>query len=232
VASADADIEVILTRAREATGRAVLLVHGYGGSAEALGPLAEQFSRGGYDAAAMSMRGFGGSTGVDDLGLHQPQDVVRVAAWLRAERKYRGLCAVGISQGGQVVLLAAAAGAAVDGIAAWAPVTDVARWRASTTYAGIPEYVDSLCADGRFAERSPLHVADQIRVPVLLVHGDADTRVPTEQSILLHRALLAAGCASTLELLAGIAHRDRAGHPNAFDLSLAFFDGLTTSACG
>jgi dipeptidyl aminopeptidase/acylaminoacyl peptidase len=210
----------------------VLLVHGYGGSAVALEPLADLFAEAGYEVAAMSMRGFGGSTGVDDLGLHQPQDVAAVAAWFRHLSQLTRLYAVGVSQGGQVVLLAAAAGAPLDGIAAWAAVTDVARWRATTAYAGIPEYVDAMCADGRYLERSPLHVADQIRVPVLLVHGDADTRVPTEQSVSLHRALLAAGCPSKLELLAGVAHRqrDQTGHPNSFDLSVDFFDSLAPDA--
>jgi dipeptidyl aminopeptidase/acylaminoacyl peptidase len=230
VPSAGAGIEVLLTPIPEPVDRAILLVHGYGGSAEALEPLAEQFSLAGYEAAAMSMRGFGGSTGVDDLGLRQPTDVAAVAAWLRDRTKYRRLFALGISQGGQVVLLAAAAGAPLDAIAAWAPVTDVARWRATTTYAGIPEYVDSVCADGRYDERSPLRGADQIRVPVLLVHGDADTRVPTEQSVVMHQALVATGCPAMLELLPGVAHRDREGHPNSFDLSLAFFDRLETSA--
>ena len=230
VPSAGVEIEVIVAAVPETAGRAVLLVHGYGGSAAALEPLADLFSRAGYVAVAMSMRGFGSSTGVDDLGLHQPQDVGAVAAWVRHRTRVRRLYAVGISQGGQVVLLAAAAGAPLDAIAAWAAVTDVARWRATTSYEGIPEYVDARCADGRYAERSPLHVAGRIRVPVLLVHGDADTRVPAEQSVALHQALIAAGRPSELELLAGVAHRDRAGHPNSFDLSVAFFDRLETHA--
>ena len=231
VPSAGVDIEVFVTGVPEPVGRAVVLVHGYGGSATALGPLADLFSQAGYEAAAMSMRGFGGSTGVDDLGLQQPQDVAAVAAWFRRRTSVRRLYAVGISQGGQVVLLAAAAGAPLDGIAAWAAVTDVARWRATTTYPGIPEYVDAMCADGRYAERSPLRVADRIRVPVLLVHGEADTRVPTEQSVALHQARLAAGCPSKLELLAGVGHhqRDSAGHPNSLDHSVAFFDSLETN---
>jgi ABC-2 type transport system ATP-binding protein len=231
VASLRADIEVVLTAAPTATQTAVLLVHGYGGSAAALMPLAEQFSLNGYDTAAMSMRGFGGSTGADDLGIDQPRDVVAVAAWLRARNEYRRVFAVGISQGGQVVLLAASQGAPLDAVAAWAPVTDVKRWRETTSNAGVRDYVDNQCADGRYAERSPLCVAARINVPVLLVHGDADTRVPTEQSILLHQSLVAEGHASTLELLAGVGHRhrDQPNRPNSLDLSLSFFDSIDTA---
>src|SRR5947207_10613347 len=93
VPSAGADIEVLVTPAREPAARAVLLVHGFGGSAAALGSVAEQFSLAAYDAAAMSMRGFGGSTGVDDLGLRQPEDVAGVAAWLRDRTTLRRLYA-------------------------------------------------------------------------------------------------------------------------------------------
>jgi dipeptidyl aminopeptidase/acylaminoacyl peptidase len=42
--------------------------------------------------------------------------------------------------------------------------------------------------------------------PVLLVHGDADTRVPTEQSRLLHSARQSRGLASTLFLVPGAQH--------------------------
>lgn len=171
------------------------------------------------------MRGFGASEGVDDCGLEQPDDVVAVVDDLRA--RHAGLARIGllgISQGGQVALLAAARGASIDAVAAWAPVTDVARWRATTTFQGIPDYIDARCADGRLADRSPLAVAAALRVPILLVHGDADTRVPTEQSQLLHSAVQAAGGQSELRLLPGVEHRRGAdGNRQALDATLTFF---------
>ena len=45
-----------------------------------------------------------------------------------------------------------------------------------------------------------------IAAPVLLVHGDADTRVPTEQSHLMRSALASAGRRVELLLVPGAQH--------------------------
>lgn len=80
----------------------------------------------------------------------------------------------------RVALLAGTRGAAVRAIVAYYPVTDVARWKITTSH--------PMAAD------------------VLLIHGDADTRVPTEQSILMYEALTAAGRPVTLTLIPGAQH--------------------------
>ena len=92
-------------------------------------------------------------------------------------------------------------------MAAWAPVTDVASWRETTGHGGIPAGGDAACGDGALAGRSPLRHADRIaRAPVSLVRRDADTRVPTAQSLLPRDALLEAGGTRGLGVLAGVAH--------------------------
>jgi len=48
-------------------------------------------------------------------------------------------------------------------------------------------YVPLVCGTGN--QNSPVHVADQIHAPVLLIHGDRDTEVPTEQSLKMQEAL-------------------------------------------
>jgi len=178
------------------------------------------------------MRGFGGSGGTDDCGLHQPDDVVSVVADLRARRPdLASVGLLGISQGGQVALLSAVRGAAVEAVAAWAPVTDVARWRATTAHPAIPGYLDDRCADGRLADRSPLATAAGLRPPVLLVHGDADTRVPTEQSQLLHAAVRSAGGWCELALLPGVGHqRGPDGNRVAMVATSRFFQAHLTRA--
>jgi len=51
-----------------------------------------------------------------------------------------------------------------------------------------------------------------------------DTRVPTEQSLLMHRALLAAGKEVELLLLPGLGHRlGPEGNRPAMDRTMAFF---------
>jgi len=169
---------------------------------------AARFADRGYAALALSMRRWPPSGGSDDCGLRQPDDVVAASAWLRtlpgvaADR----IAVVGFSQGGQVALLAAARDARLRGVAAYFPVTDVARWKTTTANTDIPGYITATCEPGGTAPRSPLARAADIGAAVLLVHGDADVRVPTEQSRLLFDALVAAGRRATLELIAGAQH--------------------------
>jgi dipeptidyl aminopeptidase/acylaminoacyl peptidase len=202
----------------------VMVLHGWGDDAATMLPLAEGLWAAGFAAASVSMRGWGGSGGGDDLGLEQPDDIVVAAddlasrPWVRDGRS--GI--VGVSQGGQVALLAAARGAAVRAVAAWAPVTDLDQWRATTEYPGIPDYIDFV-AGSDTRPRSPVHVAADIAVPVLLVHGDADTRVPTAQSHLLADAMARAGRRPEVELLAGVGHgRHTDGNERALARTVEF----------
>jgi dipeptidyl aminopeptidase/acylaminoacyl peptidase len=110
--------------------------------------------------------------------------VVEAVTWIRAQPGVLGdrIGLVGFSQGGQVALLASARDPRVRVVVAYYPVTDVARWKLTTTNPDIPSYVSAICEPGGFAARSPLLRAGDINAAVLLVHGDRDTRVPTEQS--------------------------------------------------
>ena len=132
----------------------------------------------------------------------------RCVNWLRGapgvDAAHVGL--VGFSQGGQVVLLAAARGAAVQAVVAYFPVTDIARWKETTAVATIPDYITQVCEPGGVSPRSPSAQAARIAPPVLLVHGDADTRVPVEQSVMMEAALSAAGRSVELLLIPGAQH--------------------------
>jgi dipeptidyl aminopeptidase/acylaminoacyl peptidase len=225
VGGAGVDIEALLFAPARPVA-AVVLVHGWGGSAQAMAEPANRLAELGYLAVAVSLRGWGGSGGDDDGGLAQPDDVAAVVAWLASgSPQLSGRIGVlGISQGGQVALLSAARSSLVAAVAAWAPVTDVASWRATTQYPGIPEYIDRVCDDGDLQGRSPLSFAADIRVPVLLVHGGADTRVPTDQSRRLDEAIRRSGGRCHLEVLDGVGHgRGPDGKDRAFDLTAAFF---------
>lgn len=191
---------------------AIIVLHGWQpagtNGAAVVEARAARFADEGYAALALSLRGWPPSGGSDDCGLRQPDDVVAAAAWLRTLPGVAGdrIALVGFSQGGQVALLAAARDSRLRGVAAYFPVTDVARWKTTTANADIPGYITATCEPGGVAARSPVTRAADIGAAVLLVHGDADTRVPTEQSHLMLAALVAAGRRATLELIAGAQH--------------------------
>jgi dipeptidyl aminopeptidase/acylaminoacyl peptidase len=191
---------------------AVILLHGWQAAGTVAAALVEgrarRLSDEGYVVLAISMRGWPPSGGADDCGLRQPDDVVAAAAWLRAQpgaiADRVGL--IGFSQGGQVALLAAARDPRIRSVVAYFPVTDVGRWKETTANRDIPGYITAVCEPGGAAARSPLMRAVEMITPVLLLHGDADTRVPAEQSVLLDAARDAAGRSTELFLVPGAQH--------------------------
>jgi dipeptidyl aminopeptidase/acylaminoacyl peptidase len=191
---------------------AIIVLHGWQAAgtngAAVVEARARRYADDGYVALALSMRGWPPSGGADDCGLRQPDDIVAAAAWLRGLPGIAGdrIGVVGFSQGGQVALLAAARDARLRAVVAYYPVTDVARWKSTTANAEIPGYVTAICEPGGTDARSPLTRAPAIAAPVLLVHGDADTRVPTEQSRLMAAAMVGAGRRVHLELVPGAQH--------------------------
>ncbi len=191
---------------------AVVVLHGWlaagTNGAATVEARARRYADAGYVALALALRGWPPSGGADDCGLRQPDDVGAAIGWLRRQP---GVIAdrigmIGFSQGGQVALLTAAANAGVRAVVAYYPVTDVARWKTTTTNADIPGYITAVCEPGGVDARSPLLRAREIAAPVLLVHGDMDTRVPTEQSTLVHQARMAAGRPTELFLVPGAQH--------------------------
>ncbi len=193
---------------------ALVLLHGWGpadmNGAEVLDESARSLAEAGYVTLSLSMRGWPETGGEDDAGAEQPADTVGAVEWL-AERPNvdpARIGLVGFSQGGQVSLLAAARGASVRALVAWYPVTDVERWGATSTEREVREwYVPEVCSTGNGPrDRSPVHVAEKIDVPVLLIHGDRDDRVPTEQSRLMERALQDAGRRVEMLLVPGMEH--------------------------
>lgn len=190
---------------------AIIVLHGWlpaGSNAVAtIESRARQLADDGYVTLALAMRGWFPSAGDDDCGLRQAEDVVAAAGWLRAQSGVQprvGL--VGFSQGGQVALLAAARDPAISAVVAYYPVTDVDRWKRTTQHPGIPGYITAICEPGGTDVRSPVRHAGALTTPVLLVHGDLDTRVPTEQSVLLFEALTRLSRPAELLLVPGAQH--------------------------
>ena len=173
---------------------AIIVLHGWARpgvpGAARVESTARRLSEQGYVALALSMRGWPPSSGWDDCGRAQPDDVAKAADWLAALPGVNGdsIGVLGFSLGGQVALLSGTRSDRIKAIVAYFPITDVQRWGDTTSNTGIRYfYVPLVCGTGN--QNSPVHVADQIHAPVLLIHGDRDTEVPTEQSLKMQEAL-------------------------------------------
>ena len=209
---------------------AVIVLHGWSYQNSLVLPSIEgrarELSERGYVALAVVMRGWPKSGGFDDCGQKQPDDIARAAEWLSgvpgvdADR----VGVLGFSQGGQVALLTSARSSRIKAVVAYYPVTDTERWGETSSLAGIRnEYVPRTCGNG--VGNSPLRVADKIAAPVLLIHGDKDTRVPTEQSLRLRDALQGLGRRVELVLVPGAQHGFSAAQGSApWKQAVEFFD--------
>jgi dipeptidyl aminopeptidase/acylaminoacyl peptidase len=203
---------ILIRPAASGARPAIIVLHGFQNTgvngAATVEPTATDLASLGFVAVALSMRGWPPSGGVDDCGLHQPDDVAAALDWLAGQPGVdpTRLAVLGYSQGGQVALLTGTRSARLRAIVAYYPVTDVERWKETTTFPGIPGYITAVCEPGGADLRSPVTQADRITATALLVHGDADTRVPTEQSVLMRDALQRAGRRVQLVLVPGGVH--------------------------
>jgi dipeptidyl aminopeptidase/acylaminoacyl peptidase len=173
---------------------AIIVLHGWARPGVPGAPRVEgtarRLSEQGYVALALSMRGWPPSSGSDDCGTEQPDDVAKAADWLATLPGVNAdsIGVLGFSLGGQVALLSGTRSARIKAIVAYFPITDIQRWGDTTSNAGIRHfYVPMVCGAGH--SNSPVNSADKIRAPVLLIHGDRDTEVPTEQSLRMRAAL-------------------------------------------
>ncbi len=198
----------------EKSDPAVIVLHGWlepeENGADMVSIVAWHLAREGYVALALSMRGWPGTGGKDDCGGKQPFDVLKAVRWLARQPGVNpeGIGLLGFSQGGQVALLAAGLTPKIKAVVAFFPVTDLERWAKTATAPGIKDgYIPQVCAkDPGLKAKSPIHAACSIHAPTLLIHGDADTRVPMDQSLEMAKAMLDCGKTVQLHLVKGGKH--------------------------
>jgi acetyl esterase/lipase len=186
-------------------------------------PLARAVTHAGLAAANVEYRRVGGPGG----GF--PGTLADVAAAVDRIATVPGLDAarlvlVGHSAGGQLALWAAGrrrlpagavgavgvAGARPAAVVSLAGVCDLARAaRADTGEGAVPDVLGGMPDDvpERYATASPAALVP-LGVPTLLVHGDADDRVPVEQSRRYAERARAAGDDLELVELPGVGHRE------------------------
>ncbi|MER2540730.1 MAG: alpha/beta fold hydrolase [Azonexus sp.] len=176
----------------------LLVMHGWGGNAQMMLPLAAPLHAAGYALLFLDARCHGQSD--DDSFASLPrfaEDIEHGLAWLCAQQETAGVAVglIGHSVGAGAALLAASRNpsvALVVSLAAFAhPAAMMRRW---LHFKHIPywplgayvlAYVQKVIGV-RFDDIAPLNTIRQVLCPVLLVHGLEDETVPASEAEAIH----------------------------------------------
>jgi pimeloyl-ACP methyl ester carboxylesterase len=206
----------------------VVYLHGIAHNREGGLPVAERLGPRGYDVLTFDGRAHGRSTGeACTYGFHERHDVSRALDEFEAPEAIL----IGHSLGASVALQTAAIDPRVTGVIAASPFSDLETIvRERSQWLLLPDsYVEAALRRagelGRFTptEASPLAVAPEVRVPVLVLHGEDDFKTPPDHSRRIFDAL---GGPRRLAILPGIAHDEILGREEAWREIEAFFGRL------
>ena len=194
---------------RDRQAPAILLLHGWGEDASTMAPVARQVLDHGWHAVSISLRGWHGSTGVDDYGLSASLDISRVLAWIRRQPDVSGIVLVGFSMGGLMAALAAAdqPAGALDGVVLVSAPAELHSFARDTAFSGVRRYLETTLQSRQWQDSSPLSHADRLIHPLLVVVGTEDTMTPPDQG----RRLAGVTPASALLEVAGMGHHPTPG---------------------
>jgi dipeptidyl aminopeptidase/acylaminoacyl peptidase len=158
-----------------------------------------EFLAHGFVVLASQYRGNDGGEGKEELGGADMNDVLHLfpLAQSLGYIDMRNIFMYGVSRGGMTTYIALKHGAPVNAAAIVGGVTDLqawAEWRPQMLQEYqdlIPDYARQ--ADDQLRQRSVIHWVEQVNVPLLILHGGADWRVPPSQALTLAQRLQAGG---------------------------------------
>lgn len=158
----------------------------------------------GYAVLQVNYRGSTGhgrqlmAAGLGRWGLEMQDDLADATRWLaeRGTADPRRICIVGASFGGYAALMGAIKTPDLYRCAAsFAGVTDLVELAGDNSYAGLREvFALQVGSDrDRLRATSPRNLAQNIKIPVLLMHGTKDRSVPYVQAQWMAEAMTTAG---------------------------------------
>lgn len=178
-------------------------------------------AKAGFVVIASDYRYQGATLKRDEWGGVEVDDVLNLVPALKSldyvdpDRLYM----LGLSRGGTMTYLAIKRGVPVKAAAVIGAVTDVKAWVDTRPEMGIVkgnDYIDGFAniwpdyaqrADEHYRARSAIYWADQINVPVLILHSRTDRMVPVTQALRMAEALQEKGKVYALRIY------ERDGHP-------------------
>mgnify|MGYP001480309846 CR=1 FL=1 len=209
----------------------LLLAHGWGASYGTVLQLAEPLVRDGYEVLLFDMRGHGRNRAAPFVTVrHLRDDVMAAVRYAEARFPGRQLVLVGHSFGGAASVLAAAEGARVVGLVLIATPADVPRITAEfLTAKGMPGNLAVAVLrpfwwwriGGTFRPHSPERRIRELKVPVLILQPEHDTRVHRG-----HAERLSEAAGVPYQVIQDREHTDVLGAPLTVELVSAFVAGL------
>lgn len=188
----------LLPAATASPAPAVILLHGWGGNAGTLLPLARPLHQAGLTTLFLEARCHGHSDPDSFASLPRfAEDLEHAMDWLGRQPEVAGIALVGHSVGAGAALLVASRRddvAAVASIAAFAhPVGMMRRMLATQHIPYVPigwyilGYVQRVIGH-RFDDIAPITSIRRVSCPTLLVHGAEDATVPVAEARAIHAA--------------------------------------------
>ena len=203
-------------------GPSVIFVHGISStrSGDEAVEIAAHLVNDGFDVLLFDLRAHG-SSGGDKItgGINEAEDVLGAYDYLlsRGASPVR-IGVLGMSMGAGTSVLAVAEEPGIRGLVVDSPYADVSELVAYEIgrKTPIPEWVApvfvpgaSLFADMLFGvdldKLVPEEAVESIGFPILVIHGDSDTRIPTEHGLRVHEA---AYLGSEIWVVPGVDHLD------------------------
>jgi len=186
-------------------GPAILLVHGWGGSASQFNALGTELVDAGYRVVALDMPGHGRSTGSVTSFLHFARAIEQAQ---RLVGPLEGVVAHSLGAAG--VQVALWRGLRVPRVVFLAPFAHIDTFieRFAEACHLDQATTEGMVRDGErwlgvsFEEIAPLRLAQQLDTPLLILHSDNDRMTPLDES----RQLAGAWRGSQHHVLAGLGH--------------------------
>jgi dipeptidyl aminopeptidase/acylaminoacyl peptidase len=172
----------------------VLLIPGYERTARDLIPLGVRLAREGFAGVAVSQPGFGKSQGPADFVGPRTLEVLTVAYRKLREESYVDPDRMGIygySRGGMAASLLAVELDDVKAAVFGAGVYDFQRAYDDSTLPGVRQNMRAETGMTKEAvrQRSSILRMENLKCPVLILHGEKDVNVPVSQALLLRDRL-------------------------------------------
>jgi dipeptidyl aminopeptidase/acylaminoacyl peptidase len=168
-----------------------------------------RFAQAGFVVVASQYRGIGGSEGKEEVGGGDVDDVLNLVPLVRAlpSADASRLSVYGISRGALVTLQALRRGLPVQAAAVVGSVTDYSQLLDNERIGELARAAVAGLGPSAIEARSPIRWAGELtRVPLLVIHGGADTSIPPLQILDFVRGLETAKGFYELVLYAGDDH--------------------------